>query len=533
MRVLGGLVVTVVAFVVLVTPSVAAAWSWPVDGPVLRPFSFGSDPYAAGQHRGIDIGSPSGSPVVAPAGGTVSFAGTVPNGGKTVTIQTPTGYAATLVHLGSIRVARGTAIAEGALVGTVGPSGVPDIPEPYVYLGIRVASDDQGYVDPLLFLPPRPKPVAPPPAAEPPVPADESPAQAPAADVPATPAPAPAPADEPAAEPSASPAPEAPPVVGEDSPAAVEGGSAPSDVTQGSGANDSAADDHAPAPAAEPTQAAAETPAGSSEASSAVAPAPATPAAAEAPPVAADGDPTARPAAAEPAATSRSAAPVSTEPPAAVRAARAVAAGSRPSRRSDGAVTVRSRALDAARDLAGSARRAAAGTEPSRLPDQETSTKGHARRPSLVRHRGEPADLPQAARDHRPQRQQGRPAAAASLSTRAVASILGCILAIAAAAALLLRRRRARPDAAPAGAGAARIMVIRGGVEAAADPRGAGVAVRGRPAAPGPCDGVRSPGRHLRPLPPVEGQRRPDGERDGRARDADHCRGGQRGRLAA
>jgi Peptidase family M23 len=164
------------ALLVLAVPPAASGWTWPVDGPVLRPFSFGSDPYAAGQHRGIDIGAPSGTPVRAAAGGVVSFAGTVPNGGKTVTIQTSTGYAVTLVHLGSIRVLRGTTIEEGTTVGTVGPSGVPDIPEPYVYLGIRVASDDQGYLDPLLFLPPRAEPAASPEsAADPaPPPADES-----------------------------------------------------------------------------------------------------------------------------------------------------------------------------------------------------------------------------------------------------------------------------------------------------------------------------------------------------------------------
>jgi Peptidase family M23 len=164
------------ALLVLVVPPAASAWTWPVDGPVLRPFSFGSDPYAAGQHRGIDIGAPSGTPVRAAAGGVVSFAGTVPNGGKTVTIQTSTGYAVTLVHLGSIRVLRGTTVEEGATVGTVGPSGVPDIPQPYVYLGIRVASDDQGYVDPLLFLPPRAEPPASPESASDPpsAPAGES-----------------------------------------------------------------------------------------------------------------------------------------------------------------------------------------------------------------------------------------------------------------------------------------------------------------------------------------------------------------------
>jgi Peptidase family M23 len=191
------------ALLVLAVPPAALGWTWPVDGPVLRPFSFGSDPYAAGQHRGIDIGAPSGTPVRAAAGGVVSFAGTVPKGGKTVTIQTSSGYAVTLVHLGSIRVLRGTAIEEGATVGTVGPSGVPDIPEPYVYLGIRVASDEQGYVDPLRFLPPRAEPPAvPEPAADPPsAPAGESSGSEPAAP-PAAAEPPPAPVMEGSGEPS-------------------------------------------------------------------------------------------------------------------------------------------------------------------------------------------------------------------------------------------------------------------------------------------------------------------------------------------
>ena len=56
--------------------SVARAWTWPVDGPVLRPFSFDrAHPYAAGQHRGIDLGAPGGRAVLAPADGVVSFTG--------------------------------------------------------------------------------------------------------------------------------------------------------------------------------------------------------------------------------------------------------------------------------------------------------------------------------------------------------------------------------------------------------------------------------------------------------------------------
>jgi hypothetical protein len=133
----------------------AGAWSWPVEGTVLRPFAFGDDPYAAGQHRGIDIAADRGGTVRAPVGGTVSFAGTVPGGGKTVTLRTQDGYAVTLVHLGSIGVLRGAVVSEGETVGTIGPSGEPEVDVPYVHLGVRVADEEHGYVDPLLLLPTR------------------------------------------------------------------------------------------------------------------------------------------------------------------------------------------------------------------------------------------------------------------------------------------------------------------------------------------------------------------------------------------
>ena len=163
------------AFQVGVQP--ALAWTWPVEGPVLRPFILGENPYAGGQHRGIDIGAPTGTSVRAPAGGTVSFAGTVPTGGRTLTIRTSDGYSVTLLHLGTIGAVRGASVSEGDPVGTVGPSGVPELPEPYVYLGIRVTSDPNGYVDPVKFLPAASAP-APAPAPAPalaPAPAPDSP----------------------------------------------------------------------------------------------------------------------------------------------------------------------------------------------------------------------------------------------------------------------------------------------------------------------------------------------------------------------
>src|ERR671931_386280 len=45
----------------------AGAWTWPPDGPVLQPFVFDpAHPYAAGQHRGIDIGAPPPEGYLAP-----------------------------------------------------------------------------------------------------------------------------------------------------------------------------------------------------------------------------------------------------------------------------------------------------------------------------------------------------------------------------------------------------------------------------------------------------------------------------------
>ena len=139
----------------LVVSGPAAAWSWPADGDVLRPFALGSDAYAAGQHRGIDVAGADGSPIRAPASGTVSFAGSLPTYGRSLTILTADGYAVTLVHLGSIEVQKGDTVDEGSAVATMGSSGEPEHAAPSVHLGVRVASEAEGYVDPLGLLPPR------------------------------------------------------------------------------------------------------------------------------------------------------------------------------------------------------------------------------------------------------------------------------------------------------------------------------------------------------------------------------------------
>ena len=178
--------------VLVVTPQ-ASAWSWPLRGEVLRPYSLGPDPYAAGQHRGVDVAGSAGEAVRAPAAGVVSFVGVVPSSGRTVTIQTD-GYAVSLTHLGETTVAKGATVAEGDAVGVAGQSGEVEWPTPYVHLGIRVSSAADGYIDPATLLPPRAVAPPPPPAGEAP-----APRTAPAPVAPPVTSPVPAPVTPPSA----------------------------------------------------------------------------------------------------------------------------------------------------------------------------------------------------------------------------------------------------------------------------------------------------------------------------------------------
>src|SRR5581483_1952846 len=68
-----------VSFATLALAPAAWAWTWPVDAVVLQPSSFDrAHPYAAGQHRAVQVSGESGEVVRAPVGGVVEWAGTVP-----------------------------------------------------------------------------------------------------------------------------------------------------------------------------------------------------------------------------------------------------------------------------------------------------------------------------------------------------------------------------------------------------------------------------------------------------------------------
>jgi murein DD-endopeptidase MepM/ murein hydrolase activator NlpD len=199
------LIALVAVAVCALLPARAAARGWerPVQGSVLRLFSVAPDRFAAGQHRGVDLGAPAGAPVRAACGGRVSFAGRVPRGGQTVSVRCGR-LVATYQHLGVVVVRRGQVVLPGARIGTVGHAR----PRPHVHLGARDAATGT-YVDPLALLASAPRALPPPlPVTRRPRPLGPAPARRP---LPLRPAPVarplPAPRERPLARPLALDAP--------------------------------------------------------------------------------------------------------------------------------------------------------------------------------------------------------------------------------------------------------------------------------------------------------------------------------------
>jgi len=485
--------VLLLALAALTIPCSAGAWTWPVEGPVLRPFAFGTDPYAGGQHRGVDIGAPLGALVAAPAAGTVSFTGSVPGGGHAITIRTSDGYSVTLLQLGAIGVLRGSVVAEGAAVGTVGESVDAVTHESHVHLGIRYTENENGYVDPLSLLPPRIV-VLPPLPDAPSLPAETGGAPSPAA--PTAEANASEAADEhaqtpPNAQPEASDSP-TPTATGADvasetEPAAVE-------ETQ------IRAEPVAPAP---PT---AELPAPiASTADTAPDPSLEEPAVAPTPPAA----PAVPEPALDPTAVSLSA-ETTIQSPGPPPAPLLVALLPLPPLALPARASAPVTAVATTGSAASSTGRLA---EPTAFAPALRAVPGQDAKP-LIASRRSRRELPSAAAAARTDGPSG------GERTLVLASLLGA--AALAACAVARPGSRKRP----------RIMETDGELSGE-DLRRGRVAVRRRTEAHRPRGGLRRPVRRVRPLPAAARERRPDGERDRRARDARHGHRRSRGRVSA
>jgi hypothetical protein len=138
-------------------PAHAAAWRWPLRGTVQQRFAYTpATPFARGQHRGVTIGGPAGTPVRAACAGRVSFAGALPRRrGAGVTVICGA-LSATYLRLASVAVRRGNLVGAGDRLGRLGPRGL--------HLGARRTGRRWAYVDPLSLLADEPagRPVPPP-----------------------------------------------------------------------------------------------------------------------------------------------------------------------------------------------------------------------------------------------------------------------------------------------------------------------------------------------------------------------------------
>ena len=98
---------------------------WPVRGTVNSEFGGRRSPWAKRSefHGGIDIGAERGTPVHAPAAGTVAFAGSHAEYGLTVMVEHGEDLKTIYGHLSKTLVAQGQKVARGAELGLTGNSG--------------------------------------------------------------------------------------------------------------------------------------------------------------------------------------------------------------------------------------------------------------------------------------------------------------------------------------------------------------------------------------------------------------------------
>lgn len=127
-------------------PDVTSAdidFQWPVDGSVAS--NFGRR--RGGWHAGIDIWAELGAPIRAAAAGEVIVSGWEPSYGFRIKIRHADGFTSLYAHNLENAVAVGEAVEQGAIIGSVGQSGLATSP----HLHFEIRRDDMAY-NPLHFL---------------------------------------------------------------------------------------------------------------------------------------------------------------------------------------------------------------------------------------------------------------------------------------------------------------------------------------------------------------------------------------------
>lgn len=121
----------------------------PVDGWVTSDFGMRVHPIGRSfkMHQGVDIASPRGTPVKAPAAGKVIFAGSHSGYGSMIALDHGYGVSTIFAHLSKIGVKKGQTIDRGEVIGNVGSTGATT--GPHLHYEVQV---DGLPSDPLAFI---------------------------------------------------------------------------------------------------------------------------------------------------------------------------------------------------------------------------------------------------------------------------------------------------------------------------------------------------------------------------------------------
>lgn len=123
----------------------------PVSAPLTSGFGFRDSPVTGKEefHYGADLGAEEGTPILAYAGGVVTFAGESRSYGDYLTIDHGGGVTTLYAHCQKLLVREGQRVAAGEEIATVGQTGIATGP----HLHFSVLKNDI-YLDPLYYLAP-------------------------------------------------------------------------------------------------------------------------------------------------------------------------------------------------------------------------------------------------------------------------------------------------------------------------------------------------------------------------------------------
>jgi murein DD-endopeptidase MepM/ murein hydrolase activator NlpD len=118
--------------------------AWPLTGPVTSGFGF----RWGANHKGIDIGVPSGTPIHAAKAGVVFFSGEMTGYGNVILIDHGGGLVTLYAHQSKLIAAEGATVAQGETIGLVGSTGHST--GPHLHFEVRIYGTAY---DPLAYLP--------------------------------------------------------------------------------------------------------------------------------------------------------------------------------------------------------------------------------------------------------------------------------------------------------------------------------------------------------------------------------------------